>query len=68
MEGKNKFELNLTCTVDDKRRSIDLNISHLGATLDYLAFFAVSSLNRRIQQGLLVNGKYLFGNIIFYYF
>ena len=58
---KKKFGLNLTGTVDDKRRFIDLDIQHPEATSDYLAF-AQSPLNRRIQEGLLADGKYLFGD------
>ena len=58
---KKKFGLNLSTTVDDQRRFIDVDISHPGATSDYLAF-SVSSLRRKILQGLLLKGKYIFGD------
>ena len=59
---KKKFGLNMTGTVDDQRRFIDIDISHPGATSDYLAF-ATSSLHRKLEQGLLLSpGKYLFGD------
>ena len=58
---KKKFGLNLSATVDDLRRFIDVDISHPGATSDYLAF-AVSSLKRKLDVGLLAEGKYIFGD------
>ena len=51
----------MTATVDDQRRFIDIDISHPGATSDYLAF-SVSSLKRRLVSGLLLAGKYIFGD------
>ena len=58
---KKKFGLNMTATVDDQRQFIDVDISHPGATSDYLAF-SVSSLKRRLVSGLLLAGKYIFGD------
>ena len=58
---KKKFGLNMTATVDDQRRFIDIDISHPGATSDYLAF-SVSSLKRKLESGLLLAGTYIFGD------
>ena len=43
----------MTATVDDQRQFIDVDISHPGATSDYLAFL-VSSFNRKLVSGLLL--------------
>ena len=58
---KKKFGLNMQATVDDKRRFIDIDISHPGASSDYLVF-AVSNLKRRLESDLLVAGKVIFGD------
>ena len=59
---KKKFGLNMTATCDHKRRFIDIDISHPGATSDYLAF-ATSSLKRKLEtSNLLADGKYIFGD------
>ena len=58
---KKKFGLNMQATVDDKRRFIDIDILHPGASSDYLVF-AVSNLKRRLEQGLLAPGKVIFGD------
>ena len=51
----------MTAIVDSNRRFIDIDISHPGATSDYLAF-ASSSIKAKLDQGLLAEGKYLFGD------
>ena len=60
---KKKFGLNMTATCNHKRRFIDnIDISHPGATSDYLAF-ATSSLKRKLEtSNLLADGKYIFGD------
>ena len=47
--------------VDNKRRFIDVDILHLGASSDHLVF-AVSNLERRLEQGLLAFRKVIFGD------
>ena len=52
----------MTGTVDDKKRFIDIDISHPGSTFDYLAF-VTSSLKRKIDNdGILADNKYIFGD------
>ena len=54
--------MNLTATVDDKRQFIDVDISHPGATSNYLAF-VVGSLKQKLHDGqLLAPGKFIFGD------
>ena len=50
-----------TATVDNKCQIINVNISHPGATSDYLAFFT-SSLKWKLEDGLLATGKYILGD------
>lgn len=59
---KKKFGLVMTGVVDDQRRFIDVDISHPGATSDYLAF-SVSSLKDKLEnKALLLEDHYLFGD------
>jgi hypothetical protein len=59
---KSKFGLNMMGTVDDKNKFIDIDISHPGATSDYLAF-SFSPLKTKLERpGFLAPGLYLFGD------
>ena len=58
---KKKFGLNFTAVVDIYRRFVYVDISHPGATSDYLAF-ASCTLKGRLENGLLAAGKYIFGD------
>ena len=57
-----KFGLNMTGTCDHMRGFIDIDISHPGATSNYLAF-ATSSLKQKLDTtNLLGKGEYCFGD------
>ena len=51
----------MTGCVDHERSFTDVDIKHPGATSDYLAF-AMSNLKSRLEDGLLHDDKYLFGD------
>lgn len=58
---KKKFGVVFTGVVDDYHRFIDIDISHPGATANYLAF-SVLSLEEKLESGLLEKNHYLFGD------
>ena len=58
---KKKYGLIMTGCVDHEQRFTDVDIKHPGATSDYLAF-AMSNLKSRLEDGLLHDDNYLFGD------
>ena len=59
---KKKFGLNMMATVDHLCRFIDIQISHLGASSDFLAFATSNFKSRLDQPGFLSPGLVLFGD------
>ena len=60
---KKKFGLNLQAICDNKRRFIDVNVGHTGATSDYLAY-STSDICKKIEGGndFIKPGYLLYGD------